>query len=76
MNDNCPIECVNIGCPQPSFLQQHETFLLTLIASLSGCIGIMFSYFLKSRCKKIEFCCLKCDRDVLQITQNDIEIQN
>ena len=67
--ENCNINCVNIGCPHPSFLQQHETFLLTLIASVSACFGIVFSYLLKSRCSKINACCISCERTPLTISE-------
>ena len=60
----CDLRCINSGCPQPSFLQEHETFLLTIIASISGCLGLSFTYFLKSRCSKIKLCwgILSCNR--------------
>ena len=67
--ENCNIKCLNIGCPVPSFIQQHEAFLLTLIASTSACLGLVFSYLLKSRCIKINACCIKCERTPLPVDE-------
>jgi hypothetical protein len=65
----CPIHCVKVGCPSdPDFLEKHNAFLLTIIASASAAVGVMFTYFLKSRCKKIKLCCgfLTCDRSPVE----------
>ena len=62
--DHCPLHCVNVACEKPSWLQENETFVLTTIASLSAALGVIFSYFLKSRCTNIRCFCLSCDRDV------------
>ena len=60
----CSIECVNIGCPQPTFLQLHETFVLSIVGIGGSAFGVLFAYFLKSRCKKIKCCfgLFSCDR--------------
>jgi len=71
----CPLECVNQGCPEPDFLEKHSGFLITLIGSFSAALGVVFSYCLKSRCKNIKTPCISCDRDVLQIKKEDIEIK-
>jgi len=73
---NCPLDCVRLGCPEPDFLEKHNGFLITLIGSLSAALGIIFSYCLKSRCKNIKTPCISCDRDVLQIKKDNIEINN
>jgi len=72
----CPISCVKSGCDSPDFLEKHSTFFITLIGSLGACLGIVFTYFLKSRCKKISTPCLTCDRDVIEIKKENIEINN
>ena len=71
MMENCPIHCVDIGCPVESFLQKHESFILTIVASTSAGIGLLLTYFLKSRCKKITLCCIQCDRDPIELTTID-----
>ena len=69
----CPISCVKSGCEDPpDFLTKHSTFVITLFGSLSACLGVVFTYFLKSRCKVIKTPCLTCDRDVISV--NDVEI--
>jgi hypothetical protein len=57
MTELCPLHCINAGCPQPSFLEEHETFILTIISLAGTGIGVLLAYCLKSRCKKIKFCC-------------------
>lgn len=60
--ENCPLHCVNVACSKPGWLQENETFILTTVASLSAALGVIFSYFLKSRCVSIKCCCLHCIR--------------
>jgi len=72
----CPLDCVRLGCPEPDWLEKHNGFLITLIGSLSAALGIIFSYCLKSRCKNIKTPCVSCDRDVLEIKKDNIEINN
>ena len=62
--DLCPIQCINTGCPQPTFLQLHETFVLSIVGIGGSALGILLSYFLKSRCRKIKVCfgLFSCDR--------------
>lgn len=73
---NCPLECVRLGCPEPDWLEKHNGFLITLIGAVSGALGIIFTYCLKSRCRNIKTPCITCDRDVLQIKNDNIEINN
>ena len=79
MNTNviCPIECVKSACDDPpDFLEKHNAFILTMVASMSACLGVLFSYFLKSRCKNIKCCCISCDRDVITLDPQNVEIQD
>jgi hypothetical protein len=73
---NCPLDCVRLGCPELDFLEKHNGFLITLIGSISAVLGIVFSYFIRSRCKNIKTPCISCDRDVLEIKKDNIEINN
>jgi hypothetical protein len=72
----CPLECVNQGCPEPDWLEKHNGFLITLIGAVSAALGVLFSYCLKSRCKNIKTPCVSCDRDVIEIKKENIEINN
>ena len=63
----CPIECVRAACPDPDWLEKHETFTLTMTATLSAAITALLSYFLKSRCTKIKCFGLSCTRQPLDI---------
>ena len=71
----CPLECAGVGCPQPDFIERNGAFVLTVIGVLTGCVGGMFTFFLKSRCKKIRCCGIECDRQVLELEAEDIEIE-
>jgi len=76
MSDNifCPIECAKMACPDSDWLEKHNAFLLTLIGGLGAGIGVLLSYFLKSRCSHIKFCCVDCDREVIDLRASDTEV--
>ncbi len=67
----CPLHCVNVACEKPSWLQENETFVLTTIASLSAALGVIFTYFLKSRCTNIQCCCVSCTRDITKLESSN-----
>lgn len=56
-------------CPEPDFIERNGTWLLTVIGMLTGCIGGVLTYFLKSRCKHIKVGCMECDRQVVELEQ-------
>ena len=62
METICPLNCLSF-C-QESFIQKHETFILTVIASGSTVLGMVFAYLLKSRCSNISVCGIGCDRTI------------
>jgi len=71
----CPIECVKSGCDDPpDFLTRHGAWLLTVIASFSAAMGVCLTYMLRSRCRNIRTPCVSCDRDVLALEPNQVEI--
>jgi hypothetical protein len=70
----CPIECVREGCPDLDFLEKHNGFLITLIGAISGVLGVIFSYCIKSRCKNIKTPCISCDRDVVVLEPDQVEV--
>tara|TARA_Y100001938_G_scaffold149410_1_gene236104 strand:- start:874 stop:1116 length:243 start_codon:yes stop_codon:yes gene_type:complete len=76
---SCPVECINpdkICGPQPDFLDKHGTFILTFVGAISACSGIVLTYFLKSRCKRVKCGCIELDRNVVNLEASQIEIQN
>ena len=75
MDINCPLQCVRAACPDPDFLEKHSTFVLTMTASVSATLGVIFSYMLKSRCKKIQFCGFSCDREPVELRDSQINVQ-
>ena len=70
----CPVQCVRAACPDPDFIEKNGTWLLTVIAGISGCIGMVLTYFLKSRCKQIACCGIGCVRDPVSLKADSIEI--
>ncbi len=72
---DCPIECVRSACPEPDWLEKHSSFVLTLVGILSGLFGMVFTYFLKSRCKTIKCCGLECDRQVVELDPKDVRVE-
>jgi len=40
-------------------------FILTLVGIVGGGGVYLLTFFLKSRCRVITCCCVKCERDVL-----------
>tara|TARA_E500000318_G_scaffold25856_1_gene25730 strand:+ start:41 stop:298 length:258 start_codon:yes stop_codon:yes gene_type:complete len=70
----CPLDCVRVGCPEPDWLEKHNGFLITLIGALSASMGVFFAYCLKSRCKNIKTPCVSCDRDVVVLEPQSIEV--
>ena len=71
----CPIECVRSACPDPDFVEKNGAWLLTVIGLVTAAIGAVLTYFLKSRCKKIKCCGIVCDRDVVELKPDDIDIK-
>lgn len=43
-----------------------DTFILALVGLIGGGVGYLLVFCLKSRCRTIECCCIKCEREVLQ----------
>jgi len=62
---NCSPECVNIRCSPPDWLEKHNAFVLTLSGLLGTGVGVVLTYFLKSRCEEIRCFCIYCKRKVL-----------
>jgi hypothetical protein len=64
MGTVCPIECLDIVCREPDFFEKHGAWL---IASITGIIGMLLTYFVKSRCKRINCLGVSCVRDVVAL---------
>jgi hypothetical protein len=76
-NIDCPIQCINrdlICEPGNDFLEKHGSFFLTLFGVLTGVVGLVLTYFIKSRCTEIRCWGMLCKRKPLNLNVNDIEI--
>ena len=70
----CPIECTRSACPDPpDFIEKNGTWLLGVIASAAGLIGVLVTYFLKSRCTYLKCGCVSCDREPIELTVEDVD---
>ena len=59
-----------------SELPVSESFILTSFGILTGFIGAVLTYCLKSRCSEIKFCGVYCKREVLTGNElNDVSIE-
>ncbi len=64
-------------CQPTTFIQTNEAFLLTLVASLSGMIGLLLNTCIKSRCTAIRFCGLECLRQPIPVEElNNVNVEN
>ena len=75
MSIECPIECLDSCCPnEPGFVEKNGAFILTLVGGVTACMGMVLTYFLKSRCKKVSCLGVSCDRDVIALEANDVKV--
>jgi hypothetical protein len=73
----CPIQCINrelICESSPDFLEKHGAFFLTLIGIVSTGLGLVLTYFLRSRCVEIKCWGIFCKRKPLNLDIADVEI--
>jgi len=54
-------------CGATNFIQTNEAFLLTLVASASGMLGLLLNTCIKSRCSAIKLCGLECIRQPIPV---------
>tara|TARA_R110000822_G_scaffold18498_1_gene61111 strand:- start:472 stop:723 length:252 start_codon:yes stop_codon:yes gene_type:complete len=76
MAELCPMHCINASCKDPTFLQLHETFVISIVGIGGSALGIMLSYFLKSRCRKIKVCfgLFSCDRVPIELPVESADV--
>ena len=43
-----------------------ESFILACVGVISGCVGGILTFLLRSRCTEISCCCFSCKRNVLE----------
>jgi len=67
---SCPIECI-----EKTWLEKHESFVITLVGLVSGVLGLVFTYFLKSRCTKIHCCGVGCTRNPITLDASDVNVE-
>jgi hypothetical protein len=46
----------------PDFIERNGTWVLSMMGAVLTCIGIIFTYFLKSRCTRVKCCGFECER--------------
>lgn len=65
---------VIIQNPTPDWID--DTFILTMIGMLGGGGAACLAYFLRSRCRSIKCCCVSCERDVIELQPQSVQIQS
>ena len=56
-------------------LPVSESFLITCIGIIAGIFGAFFTCILRSRCVKIKFCGVECDRQLPDTIPEPIELR-
>ena len=51
-------------------------FFLWLATIVFGSVGLMVKYCYKTKCKKIDICCIKIERDIEVELKEDFQIRN
>ena len=69
---DCPIECINLACPERDWLEKHEGFIITIVGIFGTGLGVLLTYFLKSRCRRISCCGCSCDRTPVDLPQVEV----
>tara|TARA_R110000822_G_scaffold24748_1_gene75163 strand:- start:1457 stop:1696 length:240 start_codon:yes stop_codon:yes gene_type:complete len=73
---NCSIDCIIAICPALSFLQKHESFVLSIVGFIGAGVGMILNYFIRSRCTKIRIGCISCNRNPIDLSSDNIQIKN
>ena len=71
---SCP-PCNPCNCPDPDFIERNGTWVVTMVGILATCVGGMFTYFLRSRCRNIKCWGMECQREVLALDPKDVKIE-
>ena len=56
------------------FISKNGAWVLTVIGIASACVGGVLTYFLRSRCHKLKFGCIECDRSVVDLKPSETTI--
>ena len=59
----------------PDFIERNGVWLLTLVGAFTACFAAFMSCILKSRCRVIQTCCFKCERDVLELEAGEATVR-
>ena len=59
-------------------LNGSEQFLLitAAITAFGACIAMTYQFVLRSRCTSIKCCGIECERSVIDLQANDLELNN
>lgn len=62
-------------CSFSNFIELNSGFLITFTGMLIGCVSGTLVYFLKSRCTRVNICCMNCERQPINEDHlNDVEL--
>jgi hypothetical protein len=52
-------------------LEEMMIFTVSVLAGFSACVTIILKTLFRSKCKTINLCCLKCERDVEAVIEEE-----
>jgi hypothetical protein len=58
----------------PDFIERNGTWLITVLGISATCLGGVLTYFLRSRCTEISCCGLKCVREPVPLTAEQVGV--
>ncbi len=58
---------------EETWIQKHESFVISMLASGSAILGIVLAYCIKSRCTRIKFCGVEIERTPIPVTGGSTE---
>jgi hypothetical protein len=51
------------------FIERNGTWLLSMVGVVSACMGTIFAYFLRSRCRTIRCWGVVCEREPIPVAE-------
>lgn len=58
---------------EPDFIERNGAWVLSMVGVVGTCCSGMLIYMIKSRCTRIKFGCLECERAVLDLSAVDVQ---
>ena len=60
---------------QPDFIERNGTWILSMVGAVGGTLGGLCAYMVKSRCSRIRFCGIDCEREPLPLEPDAVAVE-